>query len=154
MNEFLRTMGLLLALAASGSVQAETSSAEAAGRESLRASEAWIRPAPPAAPVRAGYVELSNPGKREVVIDAVRSDAFGAIQIHEMHEVDGVMRMRPVKSLTLAPGQTRRLEPGGLHLMLFRPISPLAEGDVVEVVFAGPDGDVARAGFTVREPAS
>lgn len=140
-------MGWVLALLASDSVQV----AQAPAVE-VTASEAWIRPAPPAAPVRAGYVVLENHGAAEIIIDAAQSEAFGAIEIHEMHDVDGVMRMRRVPRLVLDAGGVAHLKPGGLHLMLFRPAAPLDEGDVATIVFTHEGKDVAQGQFVVRAP--
>ena len=138
-------MGWVLALLASVSVQAAETSAAA-----VTVREAWIRPAPPTAPVRAGYAVLENVGAKEIVIDSVRSEAFGAIEIHEMHDVDGVMRMRRVPRLVVEAGGTVHLKPGGLHLMLFRPAAPLDDGYVASIVFTHEGQDVAHGEFVVR----
>ncbi|HRO87064.1 MAG: copper chaperone PCu(A)C [Chiayiivirga sp.] len=147
MNARLRLMGWGVLALASAMVQAQESPDAAA----LVVHEAWIRTAPPTAPVRAGYGVIENSGRREVVIDAVRSDAFGAIEIHEMREVDGVMRMRRLPSLTLEPGRSVSLEPGGMHLMLFRAMGPLEAGARVSIGFFAREVEVARAEFVVRE---
>jgi hypothetical protein len=41
---------------------------------------------------------------------------------------DGVMKMRPLKDLTVAPGETLQLAPGGSHVMLMGLAKPLEEG--------------------------
>ena len=47
---------------------------------------------------------------------------------------NGVMTMRPLdKGLTIEPGKTVKLAPGGYHLMLFDLKSPLKQGDKVPV---------------------
>ena len=48
--------------------------------------DGWVRPAPPVAQVRAGYLVLVNPGEKELVIDRVDSKDFGAVEIHEAVE--------------------------------------------------------------------
>lgn len=154
MNAILRKMGWVLLLMPCALVQAAepVSTGETVAMAGLDVSQGWIRSAPPQAPVRAGYVRLRNMGGHDIVIDAVHSEAFGAIEIHEMHDVDGVMRMRRIPSLTLAPEQALELAPGGLHLMLFRPAAVLGNGDHARLVFSGPQGDLAEADFVVREP--
>lgn len=145
MNALVWSMGWVLALMASDSVQVAEMPVAA-----VTVREAWIRPAPPTAPVRAGYALLENGGTTEIVIDAARSEAFGAIEIHETHEVDGVMRMRRVPRLVLEAGGSAHLKPGGLHVMLFRPAAPLGEGDVATIVFMHEGEIVARGEFVVR----
>lgn len=144
----IRWMGLIVLALVPAWVQAQ----DAAGSAALSVSEGWIRAAPPQAPVRAGYALLENTGRREVVIDAVRSEAFGAIEIHEMREVDGVMRMRRVPQLRIEPGARLALEPGGLHLMLFRPTAALAPDADVEIVLLSGETELAKARLVVRDP--
>lgn len=101
----------------------------------------------------AGYATIRNEGATEMLIDAASSDAFGAIEIHEVREIDGVMRMRPLSELRIEPGRRIELAPGGKHLMLFRPQRELSSGDTVEIVFSLRDGSQRSVSFTVREPA-
>lgn len=107
----------------------------------ITASGGWIREAPPAAPVRAGYLSLHNAGDADVTVLGARSESFGAIEIHEMVAGDDdTMRMRPVPQLVLPAGEKVVLEPGGLHLMLFRPARALARGERAPLVLILADG--------------
>jgi copper(I)-binding protein len=119
----------------------------------LRFESAWIREAPPASPVMAGYVLISNGGKGEVLIDDVVSKQFGGADIHEMRDINGVMRMRPVPQLRIEPDQTVELKPGGLHLMLFQPAAPLKAGDRATLEFVLSDGTRRAVEFEVRAAA-
>lgn len=119
----------------------------------LAATAAWIRTPPPGGPVMAGYVTLSNAGKREVRFAKVESASFGAIEIHEMRELDGLMRMRPVPEIVVQPGDTVALKPGGLHLMLFRPGVELVEGTKVELSLVLESGGSQTIEFEVRDEA-
>ncbi|MCK9489622.1 MAG: copper chaperone PCu(A)C [Xanthomonadales bacterium] len=113
----------------------------AGDRIGLVAEDAWLRAAPPTAPVRAGYLILRNRGEQDVSVVGADSPFFGAVEIHEMvHADDDTMRMRPVSELVVPAGGQVDLEPGGLHLMLFRAQQPLAEGDTVTVSLRLADG--------------
>lgn len=133
---------LLLALAAPACVQAKD--------DALRFEGAWIREAPPASPVMAGYVVITNGRKGEVLIDDVESAQFGGGEIHEMREINGMMRMRPVPQLRVEPDQTVELKPGGLHVMLFQPAAPLKAGDRATLEFVLSDGTRRAVDFEVR----
>ena len=61
--------------------------------------------------------------------------------------------MREAGPLALAPGATLRFEPGGLHLMLMRPLRPLAAGDVARLRLVLADGRRVYAEFPVRREA-
>ncbi len=115
--------------------------------------DAWIRAAPPSSPVLAGYVAVVNRSRREMTIARTESPEFGAVELHEMKMVDGVMRMRPLPQQPIAPGSTLELAPGGTHLMLFRPVRELHPGDHAEIVFVLADGDRRSVEFEVRPAA-
>jgi len=124
----------------------------------LKLEDAWVRPAPPTAKVVAGFGRISNPGTVDAELASLSSPAFGRVELHEMKTVDGVMQMRRIESLKLAPGESLELAPGGNHFMLFDPVAPLAEGATVDLtmtlacdtevtstlpVAKGPQGDSA-----------
>ena len=54
--------------------------------------------------------------------------------IHETTVKGGISRMRPQGTLIIAPGQTVKFEPGGLHVMLHGLSMPLAPGASVPLV--------------------
>jgi copper(I)-binding protein len=133
---------IVLMLALTSSVAAEPG---------LKASEGWIREAPPTAPVRAGYAVLRNDDVVEQQVVAAHSPSFGSIEIHEMlASDDGTMRMRPVEKVTVPAGGIVRLEPGGLHLMLFRPAAAVVRGNRVELTLELADGSTIEAELEQR----
>jgi len=99
--------------------------------DDLSVTDAWIREAPPNSGVHAGYLTLTNNGPDGIVITGVDSPDYGAAEIHRSWVEDGIARMAVIEQLPLAPGETVRLEPGGNHLMLFRPQRKLRAGDTV-----------------------
>lgn len=119
----------------------------------LVVDDAWIRAAPPGAPMRAGYAVLRNDGDAALVVRGVRSDVFDAISVHATLIEDGVARMRELGPVTLAPGERVVLEPGGKHLMLMRPKRALAPGDTVELQFDVEGGASDAVPFVVRDAA-
>lgn len=121
MNANHWTMGLLLGLLASASVQADDCRPLIEG--------AWVRAAPPGAPSLAGYLTLRNPCRDAVQVVDVESLDFGRPMIHRTEHAGGVSRMRPAGELVIEPGAELRFEPGGLHLMLMQPRRQLREGD-------------------------
>ena len=110
----------------------------------LQVTEPWIREAPPGTSVMAGYMTLSNAGDTPLVIEAVSSPDFEAIEIHRSWIEDGIARMQPVSKLTIPAGDSIRLEAGGYHLMLLRPGQALAAGDDVTLLLHRADGACVR----------
>lgn len=97
----------------------------------------WIRLPPPPAAVAAGYFGIANPGGEDRLL-AVETDAAARVEIHEMREDGGMMRMRELPDGLAIPARGRvELAPGGYHLMLMEPRAGLAAGQQVdaELVF-------------------
>jgi copper(I)-binding protein len=82
---------------------------------------------------------LHNGGPRAVRVTGVRSALAGHAMIHESLLVDGVSTMRVHEPLTVSPGASIELKPGGLHVMLHDLAHPLAPDEQVplELLLAG-----------------
>lgn len=106
----------------------------------LDISDARIKNLPPTVPVRAGYMTIHNPSQVPVSIVAVRSAAFENVELHRSLMQDGMMRMEPVDTLQIGPGETLQLVPGGLHLMMMRPVEATRPGTEIEIVLELGDG--------------
>jgi copper(I)-binding protein len=100
----------------------------------LTLKEAWVRPLPPGMKMTAGFGELTNHGRNPVAVRGWSSPEFGDVSLHQSYEEDGVSRMREVTGLTIAPGETFRMSPGGYHLMLMAPSGPVEAGGTVRLV--------------------
>lgn len=121
---------------------------------SIQASEAWARSTPPGVGASAAYLRLHNDSTQTLLITQVRSDVSGSAQLHEMTLQDGVMRMRHLSSgLSLKPGETVQLKPGGLHVMLMDLKQPLRPGQTVLLQFSISDGRELSIAVPVREQA-
>ena len=90
--------------------------------------DAWVREAPPGAPVLAAYFTLENPGSKADKLVAVLCPDFAKIEIHATEIRTGVARMIALDALPIPPHAVVKLAPGGQHLMLHRPRRALAAG--------------------------
>ena len=71
------------------------------------------------------------------------------VEMHSMTMDGGVMRMRALPKIDLPAGQTVKLAPGGLHLMLIDVKQPLKAGDKVPLVLSiQPSGPSAGMSLT------
>jgi copper(I)-binding protein len=97
-------------------------------------SQAWSRATPGGAKIGGGYLTIENRGSTPDRLIGGSGDIAGKIEVHEMSMKDGVMTMRPLDNgLTIGPGKTVKLAPGGLHLMLFDLKAPLKQGEKVPI---------------------
>jgi copper(I)-binding protein len=98
----------------------------------LTVTDAWVR-ATPGSIVAAAYLTLHNAGRTPLRIVGVRSPLAGHAMIHETRLENGLSVMRAHEPLDIPPGQSVRLAPGGLHVMLDNLAHPLAAGDEVPI---------------------
>ncbi|MBN7799104.1 copper chaperone PCu(A)C [Parahaliea mediterranea] len=122
-------------------------------RAELSLDDAWVRALPPTQRNTAAYVTLRNEGDTPVEIVGGRADLAGRVEVHRSEEVDGLMRMVPVPSLPVAPGETVRLAPGGLHLMLLDLERMPAEGETLQLCLTPAAGSPVCATAAVRRRA-
>ena len=118
----------------------------------LEVKDAWIREAPPGALMTAAYARLHNAGQRLLQIDGAFGADFAGSELHRTVVENGISRMVHGEPLTLAPGASGALEPGGWHLMLMRPARPLKAGERVPLALKC-GREATEYTFTVRAPA-
>ena len=117
----------------------------------LIALQAWIR-ATPGSDVAAAYLTLHNTGTGARVVTGVRSPLAGRAMIHESTVVNGLATMRARERLRIGAGETLRLAPGGLHVMLMGLKRPLKVGEEVPLVLELEGGDALAVNARVRAP--
>ncbi len=114
----------------------------------LDVTDPWVREPIPGRMMSAAFMQLSNTGTTDKVLVSARADWAGSIEIHTHLNDNGVMRMRQIESLTIPAGGTVSLQPGGLHLMLFRLQLPLSDPLMLELCFA--DGKCQTVAAEIR----
>ena len=67
----------------------------------------WSRPTPAEANIAGGYLTITNKGKTTDRLISGTSPAAGEIEIHEVVDVDGMAKTRPVANgIEIKPGKT------------------------------------------------
>ena len=106
----------------------------------LKAEDGYIRQPMPGRTVTAGYFTLHNHSAQEARLTGASSNAFARAELHNHTHKDGMMRMEQVEQIVIASGDSIKLAPGGLHLMLFEPATELEIGQTVTVLLHFADG--------------
>jgi copper(I)-binding protein len=140
----LRTPAIL---AASLALAAATLVCAAAA--TLTVSDAWVR-VTPGTEVAAAYLTVHNEGAEPVSIIGVRSPLASMAMIHETRLIGTQSTMRAREELVIAPGQTVRFAPGGLHVMLHDLSQALKPGDEVPLVLLLKGGGTLAVTARVR----
>ena len=76
------------------------------------------------------YLEMENSTDRLIELTGLSSDISESVEIHETLEEEGMIRMQPLNSLRIGPGELK-MKPGGLHIMLKDLHSMPAAGDEI-----------------------
>jgi len=95
-------------------------------------AQIWARATVPGQKVAGVYLDIRS--DQAAVLTAVRSPLAASAEIHSMSNDNGVMRMRRLPRLDLPAGETVRLGPGAIHIMLLDIKRPLHAGDQVPLV--------------------
>ncbi len=111
--------------------------------------DAWIRQTP-GSDVAAAYLTVRNSGTQPVRVVGVECPIATHAMIHESTIENGQSRMRPHESVLVPAGQTVKLEPGGLHVMLHGLKQPVAVGQTVPIVLLLEGGSRVMANAQVR----
>jgi len=118
----------LAALAVTGAAALATP-APAAEAE-IAVTGAWSRAS--VGTIRPGvvYFTLANRGDAPLIVTGIETDVAKRAMVHRTLESDdGTMRMEPAGPVRVSPGESVKLQPGGLHGMLMKLTEPLEEGD-------------------------
>ncbi|RUM94143.1 MAG: hypothetical protein DSZ28_04665 [Thiothrix sp.] len=129
--------------------QAATTPAPTVKTSALQYEGAWIREAPPGMQMMAGYVTIQNNNEKDIVILSAASETFMDIEMHKTEVTDSTARMVKQENLPIPAGGSLELSPGGYHLMLMMPSTPLKIGDKVKIDFTLKDGSTSSTEFKV-----
>jgi periplasmic copper chaperone A len=101
----------------------------------IRVDGAWARRAPmlDGSGNGAVYVTLVNAGREADALISAASNVAGAVEIHETYQQSGMMRMRPLDRIDVAPGAIVEMKPGGRHIMLLNLKRDLKSGETTEL---------------------
>jgi copper(I)-binding protein len=108
--------------------------APAAFAQSVKVENAWARATVPGQKTGSVYVDLTSASNAALV--AVGSPLAARAELHSMSMDGGVMRMRALPRVELPAGQTVKLAPGGMHVMLVDLKQPLKAGDKVPLTLS------------------
>ena len=117
----------------------------------LEVSKAMVPLAPPGMMAHAAFMEITNTGDATRRLIGANAKGYAKAHIHLSEEKDGIATMSAVDLVDIAPGQTVVFAHGGLHVMLMRPESALAEGDTVELTLEFANGETVPVAATVMK---
>ena len=87
----------------------------------------WARATIGTSPNGAAYMTITTAGAETDRLLRAESDVARRVELHTHLIEDGIMKMREVEAIEIAPGEPTLLKPGGLHVMLMGLTAPLEE---------------------------
>lgn len=121
---------LMLALYFGGQAHAQLSS-----QNTIVIDHPWARATPGGAKTGAAYATLINNGHSGDRLLSATTPLAEKIQFHSVSEENGVVRMREMHTVEIAPGAKVSFSPGGMHIMLVGLKQPLKEGQTLPLTF-------------------
>jgi len=91
----------------------------------------------------AAYVTLTNQGQAPDKLIAASSPIASRAELHAHSMEGGVMKMRPVDGIEIAPGGQAVLQPGGMHIMLIGVHDPMEQGTTFSLTLTFEHGGAA-----------
>lgn len=116
----------------------------------LTLSNSWMRPGI-ASKNTAAYITINNPSLTKDKLLKAECDASKVIELHDHINEDGVMRMRPVETISIETSKLE-LKPGSLHIMLMGLTKDLKEGETVKMRLTFEKAGSVDVEFTVGQP--
>lgn len=118
--------------------------------------DAWIRAVPPSSKATAAFMTITNTGGSEVKLVEARAeniakDVRAMVTTHKQIGGREVMGMEFVESFAITAGKSRRLEPGGDHIMLMKLSSVPSAGTRVKLTLVFDEG-AGRREIEVEAP--
>lgn len=108
----------------------------------VKASDGWARATTPGSKVGAVYLTLTNSGSEQRKLLKMTSPLSDEVTVHRSSiTAQGTARMWPMAVLAVEPGETLRLEPGALHVMLNALKAPLVAGQKVPLTMKFDGGE-------------
>jgi len=119
--------------------------------ENIAIDDAWIREAPPVSQVQAAYATLKNNQTSDIEIINATSPAFKKIEFHKTISENGLTKMQQQESIIISAQGKAVLEPEGMHMMLFNPVTPLRAGEKIDIHFKLSNGVTTTSSFVVKK---
>lgn len=107
------TMGVLAVMLVAG-----PSVAHSPAKQGITVSDAWSRERPASIKMGGAFVAIHNNGPEADMLVAASSPVAEKVEIHNVAEKDGVMKMFEVEGVEIPAGAKIEMKPGGYHIML------------------------------------
>lgn len=128
-----------------------TASLAVAQTPAVTVHDAWVREPMGGRNMTGAFAVVENPGGTAKAIVAASSDISDKVELHEMKNENGMMRMSPVKKVDVPAHGKAELKPGSFHVMLFDVKKKISDGEKISLTFTFDDGSKVTTEAQVRK---
>jgi copper(I)-binding protein len=114
--------------------------------------DAYVRATIPGTSISSAYMTIINNSDTEATLLSAHSNISPRIEIHQHTMADGMMRMRKVDSIDIEAKERVKLQPSGLHLMVFDVKKPLKSQQLVELTLNFSNNEFVNIQIPVYSP--
>ena len=100
-------------------------------------TDAWVRGTVAGQKATGAFMQITS--LSDMALVGAASPAAKVVEIHEMKQEGGMMKMSAVERLPLPANKPVELKPGGYHIMMMDLAQPLREGDTVPLTLTFED---------------
>lgn len=118
----------------------------------LTAHDAWVREPMGGRNMTGAFVVVENTSATPRAIVSAATDAADKVELHEMKNEGGMMKMSPVTKIAVPAHGKVELKPGSFHVMLFGVKGKPAAGDTIDLTLTFDDGTKLTTKAAVRKP--
>ena len=94
----------------------------------------------PGTTVSSAYMKIANQSDSPLALVSVASSISKRIELHQHLMEDGMMKMRQVEKITIAPNSEVELKPSSYHIMIFALAERLKAGDHIPLTLSFSNG--------------
>ena len=113
-------------------------------------ADAWVRGTVAGQKATGAFMRLTS--STDLSLVGAASPVAKIVEIHEMKQEGGMMKMNAVERVALPANKTVALGPGGYHVMLMDLAQPLREGDTVPLTLTFEDKSGKKQTLEVKAP--
>jgi len=115
-------------------------------------TQSWVQAMPASQTTSAAYMTIENKSPNsELVLVSASSDIADAVELHQMSEMNGMMKMAKVSDIRIPAQSKVSLGPGGFHIMLINLKKPVNKGDIIPITLHFHDGRAIMVKVEARD---
>ena len=113
-------------------------------------NNAWVQAMPPSQKTTAAYLVIANNSTKEVVLVSASSNIAETTEIHQMSDMNGMMKMDMVASVHIPAQGKVAFKPGSYHIMLINLKKAVHKGDIIPITLHFKNGGIVIVKAVVK----